>query len=52
MPLGHGADPDEIARGILFVLSTPSMTGQMVALDGGQHLGWDFPDPDAPAIEE
>ena len=52
MPLGHGADPDEIARGVLFVLSTPSMTGQMVALDGGQHLGWDFPDPDAPPIEE
>ena len=52
MPLGHGADPDEIAQAVLFVLSTPSMTGQMLALDGGQHLGWDFPDPDAPPIEE
>jgi hypothetical protein len=23
-----------------FILSAPAMTGQMIALDGGQHLGW------------
>jgi NAD(P)-dependent dehydrogenase (short-subunit alcohol dehydrogenase family) len=40
VPLGHGASPDEIAAGVLFILSTPSMTGQMIALDGGEHLGW------------
>jgi NAD(P)-dependent dehydrogenase (short-subunit alcohol dehydrogenase family) len=40
VPLGHGATPEEIAAGILFILSAPSMTGQMIALDGGEHLGW------------
>src|SRR5262249_30307718 len=29
VPLGHGATPEEIAAGILFILSAPSMTGQM-----------------------
>lgn len=40
LPLGHGADPAEIARGVLAILSLPSMTGQMLALDGGEHLEW------------
>ena len=40
VPLGHGATPEEIAAGILFILSSPSMTGQMIGLDGGEHLGW------------
>ena len=39
-PLGRGTDPDEIARAVLALLSLPSMTGQMLALDGGQHLQW------------
>jgi NAD(P)-dependent dehydrogenase (short-subunit alcohol dehydrogenase family) len=43
MPLGHGATPEEIAAGVLFILSAPSMTGQMIALDGGEHLGWQLP---------
>ena len=29
----------------------PSMTGQMIALDGGQHLQWS-PGPAAPGDEE
>ncbi|WP_041795312.1 SDR family oxidoreductase [Pararhodospirillum photometricum] len=40
VPLGHGTSPDEIARALRFILEAPSMTGQMIALDGGQHLGW------------
>jgi NAD(P)-dependent dehydrogenase (short-subunit alcohol dehydrogenase family) len=40
VPLGHGATPQEIAAGVLFLLSAPSMTGQMIALDGGEHLAW------------
>jgi NAD(P)-dependent dehydrogenase (short-subunit alcohol dehydrogenase family) len=40
MPLKRGATTAEIARAIRFILETPSMTGQMIALDGGQHLGW------------
>lgn len=43
MPLGHGATPDEIAAAVLYILSAPSMTGQMIALDGGEHLGWQVP---------
>lgn len=42
--LGRGADPREIAAAIRFILETPSMTGQMIALDGGQHLAWETPD--------
>jgi NAD(P)-dependent dehydrogenase (short-subunit alcohol dehydrogenase family) len=40
VPLGHGASPDEIAAGVRFILSAPAMTGQMIALDGGEHLAW------------
>jgi NAD(P)-dependent dehydrogenase (short-subunit alcohol dehydrogenase family) len=40
MPLGHGATPEEIAAAVRFILDSPAMTGQMIALDGGQHLGW------------
>jgi NAD(P)-dependent dehydrogenase (short-subunit alcohol dehydrogenase family) len=44
MPLGVGTTPQEISSAIAFILSAPAMTGQMIALDGGQHLGWKTPD--------
>src|SRR5919106_3555524 len=40
MPLRRGADVDEICACVRFIVATPSLTGQMLALDGGQHLGW------------
>ena len=40
MPLKRGTTPEEIADALRFILSAPAMTGQMIALDGGQHLGW------------
>jgi NAD(P)-dependent dehydrogenase (short-subunit alcohol dehydrogenase family) len=40
VPLKHGSTPAEIAATLRFILATPSMTGQMIALDGGEHLGW------------
>ncbi|MET1028360.1 MAG: SDR family oxidoreductase [Dongiaceae bacterium] len=43
MPLGHGASAEEIAAAVIFILSAGSMTGQMIALDGGEHLGWQVP---------
>ena len=43
MPLGRGTTPEEIAQAVDFILSCPSLTGQMIALDGGQHLGWAVP---------
>ena len=40
MPLRRGTGPEEIAAALRFILAAPAMTGQMIALDGGQHLGW------------
>jgi NAD(P)-dependent dehydrogenase (short-subunit alcohol dehydrogenase family) len=40
MPLGRGTSPAEICAAIRFILSSPALTGQMIALDGGQHLEW------------
>jgi NAD(P)-dependent dehydrogenase (short-subunit alcohol dehydrogenase family) len=42
--LGRGTTPEEIANAIRYILAAPAMTGQMIALDGGQHLAWDTPD--------
>jgi NAD(P)-dependent dehydrogenase (short-subunit alcohol dehydrogenase family) len=42
-PLQRGTSPEEIAACVGFILSSPAMTGQMIALDGGQHLGWATP---------
>ncbi len=44
VPLGHGPTPEEICEAVQFILSSRSMTGQMIALDGGQHLAWQTPD--------
>lgn len=43
LPLHRGTSPLEIAMAMRFILSAPAMTGQMIALDGGQHLGWAQP---------
>jgi len=40
LPLRRGTTPDEIAHAVMFILESPAMTGQMIALDGGQHLNW------------
>ncbi len=51
MPLRRGSTPEEIAAAVRFIIGASAMTGQMVALDGGQHLGWAQPSPNA-ALEE
>jgi NAD(P)-dependent dehydrogenase (short-subunit alcohol dehydrogenase family) len=38
-PLARPVDPDDICRAARFILDAPSLTGQMIALDSGQHLG-------------
>lgn len=43
MPLGHGTTPEEICAAVRFILAAPGMTGQMIALDGGEHLGFAHP---------
>ncbi len=42
--LGRGTSPAEISAAAKFILSQPALTGQMIALDGGQHLVWQTPD--------
>lgn len=42
--LGHGPDVEEVARAVRFLLEAPSVTGQMLTVDGGQHLAWATPD--------
>jgi len=36
--LRRGSSPEEIAAAVRFILGSPSLTGQMIVLDGGQHL--------------
>ncbi len=36
-------DPNEIAETILWMTKSPSLTGQMIMLDNGEHLGWKYP---------
>ena len=40
LPLQTGAKPEEIAEAVFFLIKVKSITGQLIALDGGQHLGW------------
>lgn len=51
VPLRHGTSPQEVGRAVLAILSLPAMTGQMIALDGGQHLQWG-PVPPVAGLEE
>jgi NAD(P)-dependent dehydrogenase (short-subunit alcohol dehydrogenase family) len=41
--LERATPPAEIAAAVRFILNAPSMTGQMIALDAGQHLAWSPP---------
>jgi NAD(P)-dependent dehydrogenase (short-subunit alcohol dehydrogenase family) len=38
--LGRAVGTEDVISAIRFLLDTPSITGQMIALDGGQHLAW------------
>jgi NAD(P)-dependent dehydrogenase (short-subunit alcohol dehydrogenase family) len=40
VPLQAGTSPEEIGAAAVALLALRSMTGQMLALDGGQHLQW------------
>ena len=46
VPLGHGPDLAEICATVRYLYSARSVTGQMIALDGGQHLAWRTADAD------
>lgn len=42
--LNRGADPEGICAALGYFLDSPSVTGQLLCVDGGQHLGWQTPD--------
>jgi NAD(P)-dependent dehydrogenase (short-subunit alcohol dehydrogenase family) len=44
VPLGHGPALEEIGQALAYLIDAPSVTGQMIAVDGGQHLAWQTPD--------
>jgi NAD(P)-dependent dehydrogenase (short-subunit alcohol dehydrogenase family) len=46
--LQRPGSPEEIAAALAYLIDAPSVTGQMIAVDGGQHLAWQTPDVVAP----
>ncbi|SIO47115.1 NAD(P)-dependent dehydrogenase, short-chain alcohol dehydrogenase family [Rhodovulum sp. ES.010] len=42
--LGRGGSPDEICAALDYFLAAPGVTGQLICVDGGQHLAWQTPD--------
>lgn len=40
LPLQRPVALEEIVASLRFILAASSMTGQIILLDGGQHLGW------------
>jgi NAD(P)-dependent dehydrogenase (short-subunit alcohol dehydrogenase family) len=44
IPLRRAVDPVDIGRAVRFLVDTPSITGQLILTDSGQHLGWQTPD--------
>jgi NAD(P)-dependent dehydrogenase (short-subunit alcohol dehydrogenase family) len=47
IPLQRLVDPAEIADAVLYLAEAKTVTGQMIAVDSGQHLGWRTPDLEA-----
>jgi NAD(P)-dependent dehydrogenase (short-subunit alcohol dehydrogenase family) len=42
--LGTGAEPQDICDAVRYLLTAHAVTGEMIAVDGGQHLIWQTPD--------
>jgi NAD(P)-dependent dehydrogenase (short-subunit alcohol dehydrogenase family) len=42
--LGRGADPEGICAALDYLLQARAVTGQLICVDGGQHLVWQTPD--------
>ena len=42
--LERGANPRDITAALGYFIDAPSVTGQLICTDGGQHLGWKTPD--------
>lgn len=44
--LQRGSDPADICAAVGYLLDARAVTGQLLCVDGGQHLGWETPDID------
>ena len=42
--LGRGAGVRDVCAALSYLLDAPAVTGQLICVDGGQHLGWRTPD--------
>lgn len=42
--LGRGSNPEEICAAVGYLIGARAVTGQLICVDGGQHLGWETPD--------
>ncbi|MBN7784810.1 SDR family oxidoreductase [Ponticoccus gilvus] len=42
--LGRGSDAEDIVGALGYFLGAKAVTGQLLCVDGGQHLGWETPD--------
>jgi len=42
--LGRARSPEAVAAAVRWLVEAELVTGQMIAVDGGQHLGWKTPD--------
>ena len=49
-PLKRPVDPADFGRAIRFIVDTPSMTGQLLLLDSGQHIAWKTADIDSALV--
>ncbi|MBO6775464.1 MAG: SDR family oxidoreductase [Marinibacterium sp.] len=41
---GRGSNPPDICAALGYFLDAPAVTGQLLCVDGGQHLSWETPD--------
>ncbi len=44
VPLQRRSSPEDIAAAARYLIDARQVTGQMIAVDGGQHLAWRTPD--------
>jgi NAD(P)-dependent dehydrogenase (short-subunit alcohol dehydrogenase family) len=44
LPLKAAASVDDICEAVVYLANARSVTGQLIAVDGGQHVAWETPD--------
>jgi len=45
---GRGSNPSDVTAALGYLLEAQAVTGQLICVDGGQHLGWRTPDIQGP----